>query len=35
VLADIATRAGLERQGFFAAIETPACKTRLRAAPTN
>jgi 2-hydroxychromene-2-carboxylate isomerase len=32
VLADIATRAGLERQGFFAAIETPACKTRLRAA---
>lgn len=32
VLADIATRAGLERQRFFAAIETPACKTRLRAA---
>jgi 2-hydroxychromene-2-carboxylate isomerase len=32
VLADIATRAGLERQRFFAAIETRACKTRLRAA---
>jgi len=31
VLADIAIRAGLERQRFFAAIETPACKTRLRA----
>lgn len=31
VLADIASRAGLERQGFFAAIETDACKTRLRA----
>ncbi len=30
VLADIASRAGLERQGFFAAIETDSCKTRLR-----
>jgi len=31
VLADIAARAGLERQRFFAAIETPTCKARLRA----
>ena len=31
VLADIATRAGLERQRFFAGIETDSCKTRLRA----
>jgi 2-hydroxychromene-2-carboxylate isomerase len=31
VLADIAARAGLERQRFFAGIETEACKTRLRA----
>lgn len=31
VLGDIAARAGLERQGFFAAIETASCKTRLRA----
>ena len=31
VLADIAQRAGLERQRFFAGIETDACKTRLRA----
>jgi 2-hydroxychromene-2-carboxylate isomerase len=31
VLADIANKAGLERQRFFAAIETEACKTRLRA----
>jgi 2-hydroxychromene-2-carboxylate isomerase len=31
VLADIAGRAGLERQRFFAGIETDACKTRLRA----
>ena len=31
VLADIASRAGLERQRFFAAIETDACKARLRA----
>ena len=29
-LADIAAAAGLERQGFFAAIETDACKARLR-----
>lgn len=31
VLADIARRAGLERQRFFAAIESEACKARLRA----
>jgi 2-hydroxychromene-2-carboxylate isomerase len=31
VLADIAAKAGLERQRFFAAIESEACKTRLRA----
>lgn len=31
VLADIATRAGLDRQRFFAGIETVACKVRLRA----
>lgn len=31
VLADIATRAGLDRQRFFAGIETVACKARLRA----
>ena len=31
VLADIAASAGLERQRFFAAIETDACKARLRA----
>jgi len=31
VLADIATRAGLERQRFFADIETGSCKARLRA----
>jgi 2-hydroxychromene-2-carboxylate isomerase len=31
VLADIAAKAGLERQRFFAAIETAACKQRLRA----
>jgi len=31
VLADIAAKAGIERQRFFAAIETDACKTRLRA----
>ncbi len=31
VLADIATRAGLERQHFFAGIETDSCKARLRA----
>ena len=31
VLADIATKAGLERQRFFSAIETDACKARLRA----
>ena len=31
VLADIAVRAGLERQRFFAGIETDACKARLRA----
>ncbi len=30
VLADIATRAGLERQRFFAGIETDSCKARLR-----
>jgi 2-hydroxychromene-2-carboxylate isomerase len=31
VLADIAAAAGLERQRFFADIETDACKARLRA----
>jgi 2-hydroxychromene-2-carboxylate isomerase len=31
VLADVATRAGLERQRFFAGIETDSCKARLRA----
>ena len=31
VLADIAARAGLGRQRFFAAIETDGCKARLRA----
>lgn len=31
VLADIAVRAGLERQRFFAGIETDSCKARLRA----
>jgi len=31
VLADIAERVGLERQRFFAGIETASCKTRLRA----
>ncbi len=31
VLADIAKRAGIERQHFFAGIETESCKTRLRA----
>jgi 2-hydroxychromene-2-carboxylate isomerase len=31
VLADIAARAGIERRHFFAAIETDACKARLRA----
>lgn len=31
VLADIADRAGIERQRFFAGIETAACKARLRA----
>lgn len=30
VLADIAKRAGLERQRFFAGIETDSCKARLR-----
>jgi 2-hydroxychromene-2-carboxylate isomerase len=30
VLADIAARAGLERQRFFAGIETDTCKARLR-----
>jgi 2-hydroxychromene-2-carboxylate isomerase len=30
VLAEIAAQAGLERQRFFAAIETPTCKARLR-----
>lgn len=30
VLVDIARKAGLERQGFFAAIETEDCKRRLR-----
>src|SRR5437764_10730331 len=31
VLADIAAKAGLERQRFFSAIETDACKAKLRA----
>jgi 2-hydroxychromene-2-carboxylate isomerase len=31
MLADIATKAGLERQRFFAGIETDSCKKRLRA----
>lgn len=31
VLADIAKRAGIERQHFFAGIETESCKARLRA----
>jgi 2-hydroxychromene-2-carboxylate isomerase len=31
VLADIAAKAGLERQRFFGAIESDACKARLRA----
>ena len=31
VLADVAARAGLERQRFFAGIETDGCKARLRA----
>ena len=31
VLADIAQRAGIERQRFFAGIETDGCKARLRA----
>src|SRR5258708_33010067 len=31
VLADIANRAGLERQRFFTALETDSCKARLRA----
>jgi 2-hydroxychromene-2-carboxylate isomerase len=31
VLADIAAKAGLERQRFFGGIETASCKTRLRA----
>ena len=31
VLADIAERAGIERQRFFAGIETASCKARLRA----
>jgi 2-hydroxychromene-2-carboxylate isomerase len=31
VLADIAAAAGIERQRFFAGIETDACKARLRA----
>ena len=31
VLADIAARAGLERQRFFAGIETESCKAKLRA----
>lgn len=30
VLADIATKAGIERQRFFAGIETDSCKARLR-----
>lgn len=31
VLADIAKKAGIERQRFFAGIETDSCKSRLRA----
>jgi 2-hydroxychromene-2-carboxylate isomerase len=31
VLAEVAAKAGLERQRFFAAIETESCKARLRA----
>ena len=31
VLADIAAKAGLERQRFFSGIETDACKAKLRA----
>ena len=31
VLADIAAKAGIERQRFFAGIETDSCKARLRA----
>ena len=31
VLAHIAATAGLDRQSFFAALETEACKARLRA----
>lgn len=31
VLADIAQKAGIERQRFFAGIETDSCKARLRA----
>ena len=31
VLTDIASRAGLDRQRFFAALETESCKARLRA----
>ncbi len=31
VLADIARKAGIERQRFFAGIESDSCKTRLRA----
>jgi 2-hydroxychromene-2-carboxylate isomerase len=31
VLADIATMAGIERQRFFAGIESDSCKARLRA----
>jgi 2-hydroxychromene-2-carboxylate isomerase len=31
VLADIATTAGIERQRFFAGVETESCKARLRA----
>ncbi len=30
VMADIAAKAGLERQHFFSSIETDACKSRLR-----
>ena len=30
VLADIAAKAGLERQRFFAGMETESCKARLR-----
>ena len=30
-LADIAVKAGIERQRFFAGIETDSCKSRLRA----